>query len=113
MVLVCIIVKDECVCLIDGLSLFYIDFNWDYVDVRCILKMGCVVVDFNEFFFDGLFVLEEDWIGEEGKGFYYLFYGFNLECVLIGVEVIGVGECVLEKVFCYVFEWVVFDWLIG
>lgn len=77
--------------LIDGLSLFYIDFDCLCVEVCEIEKMGCKVVDLNMLFIDNLCVLCDDLIGNEGDGFCYLLYGLNLECILIVVEVIGFG----------------------
>lgn len=68
------------------------DFDCDYMEVQVILKMGWVVVDINEVFIDDFLVFCEDFIGEEGKGFEYLFYLFNLECILIGIEVVGIGQ---------------------
>lgn len=79
---------EDVIDLIEGLSFFYIDFDWIFVDVCEIEKMGCKVVDLNEVFIDGLLILVDDLIGEEGKGFWQILYGLNFECILV------VGECI-------------------
>ena len=53
------------------------------IDVRRIPKMGRKAVDSNAIFIDGLFVPEEDRIGEEGKGFSYILHSLNPERILI------------------------------
>ena len=53
----------------EGLSLFYTDFNRDYIEARVIDKMGRKAVDSNAIFIDNLPIPAADLIGEEGKGF--------------------------------------------
>lgn len=98
---------------IDGLSLFYTDFDRDYIDVRIIDKMGRKASDSNEVFFDGLPVPADDLIGEEGKGFYYLLHGLNPERVLVAAGAIGLGRAAIRKAVQYAKERVVFDRPIG
>jgi acyl-CoA dehydrogenase len=81
----------------EGLSLFYTDFDRDYIEVREIEKMGRKAVDSNAVFIDGLPIPQDDLIGEEGKGFYYLLHGLNPERVLVAVEAIGLGRAALRK----------------
>ena len=49
----------------EGLSLFYTDFDRDYIEVREIEKMGRKAVDSNAVFIDGLPIPQDDLIGEE------------------------------------------------
>ncbi len=98
---------------IDGLSLFYTDFDRDYIDVRIIDKMGRKASDSNEVFFDGLPVPADDLIGEEGKGFYYLLHGLNPERVLVAAGAIGLGRAAIRKAVQYAKERIVFDRPIG
>lgn len=77
---------------IDGLSLFYADFDRDYVEVRRIEKMGRKCVDSNQVFFDGLPIPVENRVGEEGQGFRYLLHGLNPERVLIAAGCVGLGQ---------------------
>ncbi len=97
----------------EGLSLFYTDFNRDYIEAREIEKMGRKAVDSNAVFIDGLPVPQEDLIGEEGKGFYYLLHGLNPERIMVAAEAIGLGRAALRKAVQYANERVVFDRPIG
>jgi len=98
---------------IDGLTLFYTDFDRRYVTPTVIPKMGRAAVDTNQVFIDGLPIPEEDRIGEEGRGFYYLLDGLNPERILVAHEAIGIGRIALERAAMYARERVVFDRPIG
>ena len=97
----------------DGLSIFYTDLDRSKVEVREIDKMGRKSVDSNALFIDNLEVPEEDLIGEEGKGFYYILHGLNPERVLIAAEAVGVGRRALSKAVDYAKEREVFGRQIG
>ncbi len=96
-----------------GLTLFYTDLDRSKVDVQVIPKMGRAAVDSNAVFIDELFIPEEDRIGEEGRGFYYLLDSFNPERILIGMEAIGIGQDALQRAAHYAGERIVFDRPIG
>ncbi len=104
---------EQCKKPIQGLSLFYTDLDRKHCEVQEIEKMGRKCVDSNQVFFDNLPIPEEDLIGEEGKGFYYLLHGLNPERVLISAEAIGVGRAALRKATEYAKERIVFDRPIG
>ena len=97
----------------EGLSLFYTDFDRDYIEVREIEKMGRKAVDSNAVFIDGLPIPQDDLIGEEGKGFYYLLHGLNPERVLVAVEAVGLGRAALRKAVQYAGDREVFGRQIG
>ena len=97
----------------DGITIFYTDFDRSKIEVRRIPKMGRKAVDSNAIFIDGLFVPEEDRIGEEGKGFGYILHSLNPERVLLGAEAIGIGQDALRRAAKYAQERVVFDRPIG
>lgn len=97
----------------EGLTLFYTDFDRDYVEVREIEKMGRKAVDSNAIFIDGLPVPEEDRIGEEGKGFYYLLHGLNPERILVAVEAVGLARAAIRRACGYANERVVFGRPVG
>lgn len=105
--------KDQSAKSTAGISLFYTDFNRDYIEARVIPKMGRKSVDSNAVFIDGLPVPEEDLIGEEGKGFYYLLHGLNPERVLVGIEGVGIGQNALARATQYAKDRVVFGRPIG
>lgn len=97
----------------DGLSLFYTDFDRDYIEVQEIEKMGRKCVDSNAVFMDDLPVPPEDLIGDEGKGFKYLLHGLNPERVLIAAEAVGLGRVALNRAVQYAKEREVFGRPIG
>lgn len=97
----------------EGLTLFFTDLNRDHIEAREIEKMGRKAVDSNAVFIDGLPVPEEDRIGEEGKGFYYLLHGLNPERILVAVEAVGLGRAAIRRACEYAGERVVFGRPIG
>ena len=68
---------------------------------------------FNAVFIDDLAVPETDRVGEEGKGFRYLFDSLNPERILFGVEAVGLGRDALRRAAAYAKERVVFGRPIG
>jgi acyl-CoA dehydrogenase len=96
-----------------GLSLFFTDFNRDYIEVQEIPKMGRKAVDSNAVFFDNLPIPHEDLIGEEGKGFHYILHGLNPERILLAAESVGLGRAALRRACDYANERVVFGRPIG
>lgn len=105
--------KEQCKRAFDGISLFYTDLDRGKVEVREIPKMGRKAVDTNALFIDGLEIREEDRIGEEGRGFYYLLDGLNPERCLIAAEAIGIGKAALKRAADYAREREVFGRPIG
>ena len=97
----------------DGITIFYTDLDRSKIDVHRIPKMGRKAVDSNAVFIDGLFVPEEDRIGEEGRGFSSILHSLNPERVLIAAEAIGIGQDALRRATRYARERVVFDRPIG
>ena len=97
----------------DGITMFYTDFDRDYCEAQVIEKMGRKAVDSNATFYDNLPVPETDRIGEEGRGFYYLIDGINPERILVAAEAVGLGRAALRKAVEYAKERVVFDRPIG
>jgi acyl-CoA dehydrogenase len=97
----------------DGISIFYTDLDRAKIDVHRIPKMGRKAVDSNALFIDGLFIPEEDRIGDEGAGFSYILHSLNPERILVAVEAIGIGQDALGRAARYARERVVFDRPIG
>ena len=98
---------------VDGLTLFYTNFDREKIEVREIKKMGRGAVDSNQIFIDNLNVSEDDRIGEEGKGFKYLLDSLNPERILIAAEALGIGKNALKRATKYAKERIVFDRPIG
>jgi acyl-CoA dehydrogenase len=104
---------EDCAQATDGITIFYTDLDRAKIDVHRIPKMGRKAVDSNAIFIDGLFIPEEDRIGEEGKGFSYILHSLNPERVLIAAEAIAIGQDALRRATRYAKERVVFDRPIG
>ena len=104
---------EDCARPTDGISIFYTDLDRGSIDVRPIAKMGRAAVDSNAIFIDGLFIPEDDRIGEEGRGFSYILHSLNPERILIGAEAIGMGQDALRRAAAYARDRVVFDRPIG
>jgi acyl-CoA dehydrogenase len=105
--------KDQTAKPMQGLSLFYTDFDRARIDAKPIPKMGRKAVECNMLFIEDLQVPAEDLIGEEGKGFQYLISGLNPERVLFGAEAVGLGRAALAKAATYANERIVFGRPIG
>jgi acyl-CoA dehydrogenase len=105
--------REQCQKKTLGLSLFYAGLDRAKIEVREIEKMGRKAVDSNQLFIDGLFVPEEDRIGEEGRGFTYLLDSLNPERILLGMEAIGIGQDALRRAARYAGERIVFERPIG
>ena len=104
---------EDCARPTDGITIFYADLDRSKIEVRRIAKMGRKAVDSNAIFIDGLFIPEEDRIGEEGKGFSYILHSLNPERILIAAEAVGIGQDALRRATAYARERVVFDRQIG
>lgn len=104
---------EDCARPTDGITIFYTDLDRTKIDVHLIPKMGRKAVDSNAIFIDGLFIPEEDRIGEEGKGFSYILHSLNPERILIAAAAMGIGSDALRRAVQYAKERVVFDRPIG
>jgi len=104
---------EDCKRPTDGVTLFYTDLDRSKVQVRLIEKMARKAVDSNELFIDGLEIPIEDRIGEEGKGFKYLFHNLNPERILVAASKLGAAAAVLDKAVKYANERIVFNRPIG
>ena len=97
----------------DGMTLLLADLRDDTVSINPIDKLGRNAVVSCEVGFDGLFVPDEDRIGEEGRGFHLLLDGLNPERILIAAESLGIGRVALDRAVRYANDRVVFDRPIG
>jgi acyl-CoA dehydrogenase len=104
---------EDCSRPTDGISIFYTDLDRSRIEVRRIPKMGRKAVDSNAIFIDGLFIPEDDRIGEEGKGFSYILHSLNPERLLVAAEAVAMGQDALRRATKYARERIVFDRPIG
>jgi len=99
----------------DGLSTFIVDMTsaveagtMTIKPIKTLMNHGTT-----EIFFDGVFVPEDNLVGEEGRGFRYILDGMNAERILIAAECIGDGRWFVDKAARYASERVVFQRPIG
>jgi len=97
----------------EGMSIFYTAFDRTKIETQVIEKMGRKAVDSNMIFIDNLFIPDEDLIGEEGRGFYYILHSMNPERILVGAEGVGIGQDALRRASTYAVEREVFGRPIG
>jgi acyl-CoA dehydrogenase len=105
--------KAECAKPTQGMTLFVADLKDPAVHITAIPKLGRNAVASCEVVYDGLRVTEDNRVGEEGKGFYYLLDGLNAERVLVASEALGTGRAALRRAVQYANERVVFGRPIG
>jgi acyl-CoA dehydrogenase len=98
---------------LDGLTLFVADMDPRAVEIREIEKLGRAAVDSNEVIIDGLRIVDEDVVGQVGRGFYHLLDSLNPERILVAGEAVGIGRVALERAAAYARERVVFGRPIG
>jgi alkylation response protein AidB-like acyl-CoA dehydrogenase len=98
-----------------GLSTFIVDMKRAVADGTMTIRPIKTLMNHatTEIFLDGVFVAEDDLVGEEGLGFRYILDGMNAERVLIAAECVGDGHWFVEKAKTYASERVVFGRPIG
>ena len=97
----------------DGMTIFFTKLDRKKIEVRRIPKMGRAAVDSNAIFIEDLFIPNEDRIGEEGRGFYYLLHSLNPERIIVAAGAIGIAQDSLRRAAAYAKERVVFGRPIG
>ncbi len=105
--------REECKRPYDGMTLFLADLDRQHCEIREIPKLGRNAVNSNEVFINDLPILDEDVVGEVGRGFYHLLDGINPERIVIAAEAVGIGRRAIECASRYACERVVFDRPIG
>ncbi|BDS10644.1 acyl-CoA dehydrogenase family protein [Aureispira anguillae] len=88
----------------NGISLLVIDRNTAGVSARKLKKLGWHASDTAELSFDEVRVPVENLIGEEGKGFYYLMGGLQLERLVGAISSIGSCDAALTYTLQYMAE---------
>ncbi len=96
-----------------GMTLFFAPMDREAITIRRIPKMGRNAIDTNELFIDGLFVPDEDVIGDVGNGFKTILAGLNAERVISANAAIGIGRAALRRATEYAKQRYVFGRPIG
>ncbi|MFK7905106.1 MAG: acyl-CoA dehydrogenase family protein [Chitinophagales bacterium] len=87
-----------------GVSLLVIDRNAEGVSARKLKKLGWHASDTAELSFDNVKVPAMNLIGEEGKGFYYLMNGLQLERLCAVPAGVAAMEWAIEQALQYMSE---------
>ena len=96
-----------------GISLFVANADDPAISATRIPTLGRHTVPSYDVGIDGLWVPEENLIGNEGEGFYHLLNVLNPERISVAAEAIGLGELALNRACAYARERVIFDRAIG
>ena len=98
-----------------GLSTFIVDMKKAVAEGTMTIRPIKTLMNHatTEIFLDGVFVADDDLVGEQGMGFRYILDGMNAERVLIAAECIGDGHWFIEKAAAYASERIVFGRPIG
>jgi len=105
--------REECKKPTDGMTIFFTKLDRSKIEVQRIHKMGRAAVDSNAIFIEDFFIPDEDRIGEEGKGFYYILHSINPERIIVAAGAIGIAEDALRRAAKYAKEREVFGRPIG
>ena len=87
-----------------GISLIVVDLNSEGINRTKIDKLGWHSSDTAEISFDNVKVPKDNLIGEEGKGFYYLMNGLQLERLIFVPSCIGAMELAIFESIKYMKE---------
>ena len=87
-----------------GVSLLIIDRNAEGVTASKLDKLGWRASDTAELGFNNVKVPVENLVGEEGKGFYYLMGGLQLERLTLGIAAYAASELAIEYSLDYMKE---------
>ena len=87
-----------------GISLIVVDLNSKGINRTKIDKLGWHSSDTAEISFDNVKVPKDNLIGEEGKGFYYLMNGLQLERLIFVPSCIGAMELAISESIKYMKE---------
>lgn len=97
----------------EGLSLFLVDLDPEYVDIAPIPKLGRNAVASCEVAYDELPVAGWRLVGDRGRGFQQLLHGLNPERILLSSMACGLGEAAIRRARNYAVEREVFGRPIG
>jgi len=99
---------------LDGMTLFFTQLKGkEGVQITPIEKMARNCIDSCEMVFENFEAMEEDIVGQVGKGFRCLLDGLNPERIAVAFAQIGTGRAALNQTVQYAKERIVFDRPIG
>ncbi len=81
-----------------GLSVMLVERKFDgFSSNKLSGKLGVRATNTGELIFNNMKVPEQNLIGEEGKGFYYIMEFFNISRVFVAAQSIGIAQGVLDR----------------
>jgi alkylation response protein AidB-like acyl-CoA dehydrogenase len=86
-----------------GLSMVIVEADMPgFTAVQMKGKMGMRASNTAELNFKDVFIPEENLIGEEGKGFYYVMTFFNISRIYVAAQAVGIAQGALDRFKAYV-----------
>lgn len=99
-----LVVKTQPEAGFNGFSLIVVELDSPGISKNKLNKLGWHASDTAELFFDNVRVPAENLIGEEGKGFFYLMDGLQLERLVGAIGAIAGTEALIEYTLKYMSE---------
>lgn len=85
-----------------GITMFIVEKGQrGFYSARKLKKMGWHTSETAELVLEDCFVPEENRLGEEGRGFYYIMEDFNVERLFLAAQGIGLAQAALEEALSY------------
>jgi acyl-CoA dehydrogenase len=85
-----------------GLSVLVVERNFKGFDTNHLTgKLGVRATNTGELILNNVEVPEENLVGEEGKGFYYIMEFFNISRVFVAAQSIGIAQGALDRASAY------------
>ncbi|MDX8364475.1 acyl-CoA dehydrogenase family protein [Cytobacillus sp. IB215665] len=93
-----------------NISLFIVETGWDGFEVgKPLQKLGWRSSDTGELFFENVAIPEENLIGNENDGFYYIMKNFQWERIILSLACVAHAEMALEASMKYSSERIQFN----
>ncbi|MGM7680823.1 acyl-CoA dehydrogenase family protein [Cytobacillus sp. Hm23] len=93
-----------------NISLFIVETGWDGFEVgKPLQKLGWRSSDTGELFFENVAIPEENLIGNENDGFYYIMKNFQWERIILSLACVAQAEMALEASMKYSSERIQFN----
>src|SRR5690606_27598946 len=96
-----------------GLTMFFVDAKTPGITASLLPKLGMRAMGSCEVHYQGVFVPDEDVLGEPGQAWYAMLPTLNNERIMVGAQCLGAIDGVLEDALTYMKERKAFGQIIG
>jgi len=96
-----------------GLTMFFVDAKTKGITSSLLPKLGMRAMGSCEVHYQGVFVPDEDVLGEPGQAWYAMLPTLNNERIMVGAQCLGAIDGVLEDALTYMKERKAFGQIIG